>query len=224
MTPKFRILALAAMSLGAAVSAQAAPTVISIDFNAQADAALAAPMAITNAEGFAFSGATVYNQTYLENAGSYPITFPTDTKVSGSGFIQNRFGNGTKDVNARIEVAIDSNGALKGRDIESVEFSFTNGSTEMEFFAYDENGWKAFTYNPGSFWVWASQLGDFSTLGVVSRIAFVSTAADATFAIDNFRFSLADTGGGGTVPEPAALGLLALALAAAAAATRQRRA
>jgi hypothetical protein len=221
MTPKFRMLALAAMSLGAALSAQAAPTVISIDFNAQADAAGTTPTAVTSAKGFAFSGATVYNQSHF--GGNYCCGFPNQPSVSGSGFIQNRFGNGNPDVNARVEVEIDSNGALKGRDIESVQFSFTNGVTTMEFFAYDENGEHAFAYNPGSSWAWASQLGDFSTLGIVNRIAFVSTEADATFALDNFSFSLTDTGGG-TVPEPAALGLVALALAAAAAASRQRRA
>jgi hypothetical protein len=94
----------------------------------------------------------------------------------------------------------------------------------MEFFAYDEKGEHQFTYNVGPFWAWASQVGDFSTLGIVNRIAFVSKEANATFALDNFSFSLADTGGGGggSVPEPAALGLVALALAAAAAATRKR--
>jgi len=220
MTPKFRTLALAAMSLGAALSAQAAPTVISIDFNAQADAAGLTPTALTNTQGFAFSGTTVYNQNYFDS--NYCCGFPKDTSVSGSGFIQNRFGNANSSVNARVEISLDSGGALAGRDIESVSFSFTNGSTPMEFFAYDERGEHAFSYNAGSSWAWASQRGDFSALGVVNRIAFVSKAANATFALDNFSFSLADTGG--TVPEPAGLGLVALALAAAGLASRKRRA
>jgi hypothetical protein len=228
MTPKFRSLALAAMSLAAAVSAQAAPTVINIDFNALADAALAAgaPASLTSpVQGFSFAGATVYHQTQVADA-AYCCSFPNNTSVSGSGFIQNRFGNNNSDVNTRVEVAFDSGGVLKGRDIQSMTFSFANGSTAMEFLAYDETGAHSFTYNPGQSWTWTSQVADFSALGVVNRIAFVSRATDATFAIDNFSFTLADTGGGGggTVPEPAGLGLVALALAAAGLTTRKRRA
>jgi hypothetical protein len=222
MQPIFRTLALAAMSLGAAMSAQAAPTVIGIDFNAQATTAGNTPTAITSADGFAFSGATVYNQSYFDS--NYCCGFPNQPAVSGAGFIQNRFSNANADVNQRVEVAIDSNGALKGRDIESVTFSFTNGSTGMDFWAYDENGEHRFEYNPGQAWSWSTQTGNFSALGVVNRIAFVSKDSAATFSIDNFSFTLADTGVTPEVPEPAALGLVALALAAAGAATRKRRA
>lgn len=219
MNPTFRTLALAAMSW-AALSAQAAPTVINIDFNAQADAAGTTPAAITSAQGFAFSGATVYNQSYFTS--NYCCGFPNNTSVSGSGFIQNRFSNSNPDVNTRVEVAIDGNGALAGRDIENVTFSFTNGSTPMDFFAYDEKGEHKFDYNPGASWAWATQRGDFSALGVVNRIAFVSRDSAATFSIDNFNFTLADTGGGGSVPEPGGLGLVALALAAAGVTARKR--
>lgn len=222
MTPKFRILALAAMSLGAAVSARAAPTV-GIDFESQALAALTAgaPALITQPiQDIAFTGATVFHVAQTTRSSGYCCAAPT----GHDGFVQTRQGITTASLIAQ-QIAVDLFGPLANGDIESITFDVATGSTDLEFFAVDDQGRKTrFDYNPSNLaWAWVQQTLNLENLGVVKRIEFVNLgAATAVFALDNLSFTLAN--GGGTVPEPAALGLVALALAAAAAATRQRRA
>lgn len=228
MTPKFRNLALAAMSWGAAMSAQAAPTIL-IDFETLAAQALIAttgkpfgtPMLLTNpVQNISFVGATVFHETQTTRAAGYCCTAPR----GHTGFIQTRAGiTSTSTVNAKIVVELV--GALAGGDIESITFDAATGSTDLEFRAFDGQGNKTtFDFNPsGTAWAWVGQTLNFAPLGAIKRIEFVNLGgSSAVFALDNLAFTLADVGG--RVPEPAGLGLVALALAAVGLTTRKRRA
>ena len=229
MTPKFRILALAAMGWGAALSAQAAPTVL-IDFETLAAQALVAtpgkplgtPMLLTNpVQNISFAGATVFHETQTARGTGYCCTAQT----GHSGFIQTREGiTSTSPVSAKIVVKLV--GALAGGDIASITFDAATQSTDLEFLAFDGQGnMTKFDFNPSPIaWAWAEQRLNFTHLGAIKRIEFVNLGgSSAVFALDNLAFTLANPGGG-TVPEPAGLGLVALALAAAGLTARKRRA
>lgn len=231
MTPKFRNLVLAAMSWGAALSAQAAPTVL-IDFETLAAQALRSttdkpfgtPMLLTNpVQNISFVGATVFHETQTTRTAGYCCT----ASSGHTGFIQTREGiTSTSTVDAKIVVELV--GALAGGDIESITFDAATGSTDLEFLAFDSQGNKTkFDFNPSATaWAWVGQTLNFASLGAIKRIEFVNLGgSSAVFALDNLAFTLADANpGGGTVPEPAGLGLVALALAAVGLTTRKRRA
>jgi hypothetical protein len=229
MTPKLRNLALAAMSWGAAVSAQAAPTVL-IDFETLAAQAMlptvgkpqGTPMLLTNpVQNISFAGATVFHETQTTRSANYCCTAP----VGHTGFIQTRAGIAL-DSAVSAKIVVELVGALAGGDIESITFDAATLSTDLEFLAFDGQGNKTkFDFNPsGTAWTWVGQTLNFASLGVIKRIEFVSLGgSSAVFALDNLAFTLANTGGG-TVPEPAGLGLAALALAAMGITTRKRRA
>ena len=230
MTPKFRILALAVMGWAAAMPAQAALTVL-IDFETLAAQALVAtpgkpfgtPKLLTNpVQNISFAGATVFHQAQtIRGATGYCCSAPT----GHSGFIQTREGiTSTSTVNAKIVVELV--GALAGGDIASITFDAATASTDLEFLAFDGQGNKTkFDFNPsGTAWTWVGQTLNFAHLGAIKRIEFVNLGgSSAVFALDNLAFTLANPGGG-TVPEPAGLGLVALALAAAGLTARKRRA
>ena len=229
MTPKFRNLALAAMSWGAAMSAQAAPTVL-IDFETLAAQALmptegkphGKPMLLTNpVQNISFVGATVFHENQTKREADYCCLAPGNH----TGFIQTRRGiTSTSTVDAKIVVELV--GALAGGDIESITFDAATGSTDLEFLAFDGQGNKTkFDFNPsGTAWAWVGQTLNFANLGAIQRIEFVNLGGPtAAFALDNLAFTLADIGGG-TVSEPAGLGLVALALAAVGLTSRKRRA
>lgn len=224
MHPRIRTLALAAMTLGMALSAQATL----IDFEELAEDALAAgptalgtPITLTNQiAGFTFAGATVYhvNQTLASST-------PAPKDPNHLGFIQNRSAAGN--VSETISVALS--GSNRGGDIESITFSLANGQTDMKLWAIDDQDHATYFdfVAGGTAWNWREPLvASFANLGVIKRIEFSSVFTEGAFpafGLDNLNFTLAGMGGG-TVPEPAALGLVALALAAAGAASRQRRA
>lgn len=238
MAPKFRMLALAAMGLGAALSAQA--TVMT--FEALAVEALGSkpppygtPLLLTNQiSGFSFTGATVYHVEQTTHGEYANVGYPTPTPKTqnGVGFVQNRDGVSLDTTYQRISLQLT--GALANDDIETFSFDFAKSAqTILDVWAFgkDSSGAavsKQYVGNSGgSSWVWGLQeLDSLAGVGLINRIDFVVrniTGFTPAFALDNVNFTLAGTGGG-TVPEPAGLGLVALALAAAGMATRRRRA
>ena len=227
MTTKFRTLALAAMSLGAALSVQAA----AVGFEDLAAQALAnteggafpqgRPLNLvpgsSQVPGFSFTGATVYHV-----AQTIASSRPGPTDPSHTGFIQSRAANNT--VNREIEIELAQSQA--GGDIESIDFNLSTNQTLIRLWAYDTAGaFRSFDFGNTSepaAWEWISGSKAFADLGAVNRIKFENLGGGA-FALDDLNFTLANTGGG-TVPEPAGLGLVALALAAVGLTTRKRRA
>lgn len=225
MTPKFWILALAAMSWGAAMTAEAA----AVGFEDLAARALAdtgggtfphgRPLDLVpgslQVPGFSFTGATVYHVEQTIASGK-----EGPEGRSHTGFIQNRNSAGA----LGGEIGIQLTGDLAGRDIEDISFNFALPQTTVRLWAYDTAGKSAFFEfgGPVPSWEWTFQPSFvLDSLGIVNRIAFERQGGGA-FALDDLNFTLADTGGG-TVPEPAALGLVLLALVSAGVATRKRR-
>ena len=243
MTPKFRTLALAAMSLAAVVPAQAA----AINFEDLAIQALGtdvanplgAPLLLTNQiSGFSFTGATVYHVDQTTGGEYANVGYPKPVRKAnnGVGFIQNRDGVNLETINQTISVQLV--GALANDDIETISFDLATGANtvwNVWAFGKDANGANIQRdfggITGGSAWAWrslpvSSEFDDLASLGTINRIEFVVKQISGftpAFAFDNLSFRLAGTGGA-AVPEPAALGLVALALAAAGATTRKRRA
>ena len=236
MTPKFRTLALAVMSWGAALSAQAEP----IGFEELATQALndtdsgkypnGRPLDLVpgslQVPGFSFSGATVYHvkQTIAGLPG------PKDP--AHKGFIQSRNADGTT-INQTISVTLAGSNA--GGNIDALSFSLAARQWAVDLKVWDTAGNSknlsalSFT-NPDFAWTvrpslnfndLVSQLGTVNRIDFISR--FVSGEGYSQFALDDLAFTLSGIGGG-TVPEPAGLGLVALALAAAGLTSRKRRA
>lgn len=221
MTPKFRTLALAAMSLGTVMSAQAALInfeELALQALNSSPSPLGTPLLLTNQiSGFSFTGATVYHV-----AQTIASSRPGPTDPSHTGFIQSRAANNT--VNREIKIQLAQSQA--GGDIESIDFNLSTNQTLIRLWAYDTAGAsRSFDFGDTSgpaAWEWISGSKAFADLGAVNRIEFENLGGGA-FALDDLNFTLANTGGG-TVPEPAGLGLVALALAAVGLTTRKRRA
>jgi hypothetical protein len=239
MTPKLRILALAAMGWGAALSAQATVMTfetLAIEARDSEPTPYGTPLLLTNQiSGFSFTGATVYHvdQTTHGEYASVGYPKPERKAENGDGFIQNR--DGVNLATTYQTISLRLTGALANDDIETFSFDFAKDSaTVLDVWAFgkDANGKdvsKQYIGNAGaSSWEWGFQnLDALAGLGQVNRIDFVVQAPTTfvrAFALDNLTYTLAGTGGGGSVPEPAGLGLVVLALAAAGLTSRNRRA
>lgn len=68
---------------------------------------------------------------------------------------------------------------------------------------------------------WQTANLDLTDMAKISTIEF-GFSSSGLFGVDNLRLGTRDTGGGGTVPEPASYGLVAMALLAAGWASRRR--
>lgn len=110
-----------------------------------------------------------------------------------------------------------------GTDYDLLTIDFAVGTSPFLMKVTDrggkDTGWLRLVGSPN--WSWSENVViDLSAIEYISRIDFQVSSAGTYFAIDNL--DLGRTFTGGTVPEPAGLGLVALALAAAALATRRR--
>ena len=235
MTPKFRILALAAIGWGAAVSVQAAP----VDFEALAARALAdtdngtrpkgKPLDLmpgsSQVPGFSFKGATVYHvdQTIASGQG------PKDP--SHAGFIQSRDAAGEKFQAISVTLA----GDFKKGSIDAISYDVAAHQWLIDLLLVDTDKkeflLRASSPTEPSFNWRRQQTIDLTQygLGSINRIDFVSrfdsVDAFSAIALDNLNFTLSGIGGGGgTVPEPASLALVMFALAGVGFASRHRRA
>lgn len=223
MTPKFRILALAAMSLGAAVAAQAAI----VDFEDLAVQALAAQKPLDlipgsqQVTGFSFTNATVYHVDQV--AGGMG---PTDRNHKG--FIQSRNAAGTLKQTISVSLA----GAYEKGNIQAISYEVAANQWPVDLEVFDTVGGSRklpATATLPSFG-WTFQLTrDLTILGLgdINRIDFISRLDPfegySQMALDNLNFTLSGIGGG-TVPEPASLALVLLALAGVGMASRRRNA
>jgi len=211
MSKNLRAFALSATLAAIAVSAQASPTAIVLDFESLAKSATEA-----GASGVAVGGAFAGSGLQFSGALAFHNDFTSHDTNWGSVFVEDAIDN----------IRID---AVKGFDLTFAKLTFNYGVGQAGFdvIVTDGNGKSATlnivgTTNFG--WNAAVAQMDLSALGSISSIVFNSNDPNGLFALDNFSLLPSTQPGGGNVPEPASFGLVALALLGAAASRRRARA
>ena len=197
MASKIKLLALGCVASALLGSAQA--TVVTLDFDA---IGLAAPSTVvgstfTASDGVTFSTNAIANH----NGSSSGNVVPPPTRADSLGHVI-------------------PNGFVRNVDI-SLEWAAFD---DFQVTLFDDTGVTRTFQGNGSNWTTGWTLLDLTDIfGDHRRIDHInfSNSTDSRFAIDNLR--LAERPGGGTLPEPAGLGLVALALAGAGLTSRRSR-
>lgn len=221
MTSKLRAFSLGCVAAALFGSAQAA--VVTLDFEA---IGLAAPHT-GKAVGTSFSSAGL---TFSANAlafhkgvlGEVPNENDTNgamvARAGNFGYVRSLyFGGGFNGF--RIDIA--------GKNYDRFALTLGVQDTPVEIFAYDANNNKLntsggiFQNHPVFAWTSSFTLVDGSAKTNIDHITF-NFATRGLFAIDDLQFTEASPAGG-TVPEPAGLGMVVLALAAAGVASRRSK-
>jgi len=224
MSSKFRAFSLGCVAAALSWSAQAA--VVNLDFET---IGLAAPSTGTavgssfSSDGLTFSAdALAFHKGVTEDPDRNDTSGAILARAGNFGYVRSLFSNslpigGPGFKSFRIDIA--------GKNYDQFALTLGVDQSEVRIFAYDVNGNVLNTGNKFSFsnsggFAWGApryMLVDGSAKTNIDHITF---GYRGLFAIDDLQFTEA-AGGGGTVPEPAGLGLVVLALAAAGAASRR---
>ena len=218
MASKIKLLALGCVASALLGSAQA--TVVTLDFDA---IGLAAPSTVvgstfTASDGVTFSTNAIANHNG-SSSGSNVVPPPTRADSLGhvipNGFVSNAL---VSRAYGDFTISFDRNKTYVDISLEWAAFG------DFQITLFDDTGVTRTFQGNGSNWTtgWAllDLTGIFGDHRRIDHINF-SNSTDSRFAIDNLR--LAERPGGGTLPEPAGLGLVALALAGAGLASRRSR-
>ncbi len=232
MTSAFRTTALAAALAAFSWGAAAAPvTLISLNFEEQGQAALAAeaPVLVSEVLDVFFDGAWGYEWNML----TAKDPMPTDDNTGGFLINRSRDINTTSDIVVSLEdltlAAARAAGvasAYPGQFFKSISFSLFSAGLRPTLSYTDAKGLQqTINLTPGSNdMLWSNGNGpyDFNPLDQVTTLVF--SAQGAVFGLDDLEITLTDgnPGGGGNVPEPTSYALVGLALLAAGSASRRR--
>ena len=219
MASKIKLLALGCVASALLGSAQA--TVVTLDFDA---IGLAAPSTVvgstfTASDGVTFSTNAIANHNGSSSGNVVPPPTRADSlgHVIPNGFVRNAFDNNIGAL-GDFTISFDRNKTYVDISLEWAAFD------DFQVTLFDDTGVTRPLQRNGSGWTtgWAllDLTGIFGDHRRIDHINF-SNSTDSRFAIDNLR--LAERPGGGTLPEPAGLGLVALALAGAGLASRRSR-
>ncbi len=216
MSSKFRAFSLGCVAAALSWSAQAAQ--VTLDFETIGLAASSTGTAVGNTLGngltFSANALAFHNGKLTEN----DLFTSIPTRPNNFGYVRG-FYDGNNFTSFTIKVD-----ATKSYD----RFALTVGvaAQAVEIYAYDASGVVLNTglhsFQSNNLFQWMTSpytLVDGSKGRNIDHITF-NVATLSAFAIDDLQFTEA-AGGGGTVPEPAGLGLVVLALAAAGAASRR---
>jgi hypothetical protein len=216
MSSKLHAFSLGCVAAALSWSAQAA--VVTLDFEAIGLAAPSSGAAVGNtfsSAGLTFSANAMafHNGTLTGNDTETQIP----TRSNNFGYVRSqmdRFGDFS-----------DFTISVIGKNYVNFSLNIAAPQQPTEILVYGANNLKLLqtkTLFSNAGWAWTTtpfELLDKTNRTPIDHISFFTGVNG--FAIDDLQFTEAVGGGGGTVPEPAVLGLVALALAAAGAASRR---